>query len=277
MPADSVVSVKAITKRYGDQTVLRDVSLNVAQGQVHCIIGPSGSGKSTLLRCINGLEPVQAGSITVDGTRVGFTERRGRLDRWPERSAAELRARVGFVFQQFNLFPHLTALQNATAAQTIVLGRTRSLASERAQQELARVGLAGKQDMYPRSLSGGEQQRVAIARALAMDPKVILFDEVTSALDPELVDEVLTVMSELAAEGMTMIVVTHEMRFAREVGDHVLFIEKGSVVEEGRCSDVFTRPRQERTAEFLRNHLPPVDGAPAGPSELATATAGAPA
>jgi polar amino acid transport system ATP-binding protein len=184
---------------------------------------------------------------------------------------------VGFVFQQFNLFPHLTALQNATAAQTIVLGRTRSLASERAQQELARVGLAGKQDMYPRSLSGGEQQRVAIARALAMDPKVILFDEVTSALDPELVDEVLTVMSELAAEGMTMIVVTHEMRFAREVGDHVLFIEKGGVVEEGRCSDVFTRPRQERTAEFLRNHLPPVDGAPAGPSELATATAGAPA
>ena len=233
-----------VHKRFGALHVLRGVSLEVGRGSVVCVIGPSGSGKSTLLRCVNLLEPPDEGRILLEGREItGKSDR--RLDR------DYVRRRVGMVFQQFNLFPHKTPIQNVSLAQKTVLDRTRGGGREKAQALLTRVGLADKMDEYPERLSGGQQQRVAIARALAMDPHVMLFDEVTSALDPELIKEVLDVMRELADEGMTMIVVTHEMGFAREVGDHVIFMDEGLVVEEGPPAEVLGNPRQERTKRFL--------------------------
>jgi polar amino acid transport system ATP-binding protein len=231
-----------VHKSFGKLHVLRGISLSVGRGDVVCVIGPSGSGKSTLLRCINLLEPPEQGRIELEGqdiTRASKTE------------LNFVRRRVGMVFQQFNLFPHKTALQNVTLAQRTVLDRSDAEANAKGKALLERVGLADKMREYPERLSGGQQQRVAIARALAMDPHVMLFDEVTSALDPELIKEVLDVMRELAAEGMTMVVVTHEMRFAGEVGDHVVFMDDGVIVEEGRPEDILETPREERTKRFL--------------------------
>jgi polar amino acid transport system ATP-binding protein len=253
--AQPLVRIEDATKSYGQHRVLDGVSIDVAANEVLCIIGPSGSGKSTLLRCINGLEPIQSGRIQVDGTIVGYETRNGVARRWTEKSAARHRARVGMVFQQFNLFAHLTVLDNVIRPQVLAAGRPRSVARENALRLLARVGLAEKASAYPKHLSGGQQQRVAIARSLAMDPAVILFDEVTSALDPELVNEVLHVIRSLRDDGITMIVVTHEMRFAREVGDRVAVMEAGRVIEQGLCSEVFSNPQQARTAAFLNAHL----------------------
>ena len=238
-----------IHKRFGKLEVLRGVNLEVKRGEVVCILGPSGSGKSTLLRCVNLLEPPEEGEIFLEGRDIC------RGDDAPSGEAGwELnfvRQQVGIVFQQFNLFPHKTALQNVTMAPEKVLGRSAAEARESGRALLERVGLGDKVDEYPERLSGGQQQRVAIARALAMDPHVMLFDEVTSALDPELVKEVLDVMRELAAEGMTMLVVTHEMGFAREVGDQVVFIDGGVIVEQGPPAQVLDSPREERTKKFL--------------------------
>jgi polar amino acid transport system ATP-binding protein len=246
---EPMLKLEGIHKRFGDLEVLRGIDLEVAKGEVVCVLGPSGSGKSTLLRCINVLEPPEEGEIFLEGHDIC---------RGPSAPAGEagyeldfVRQRVGIVFQQFNLFPHRTALQNVTMAQERVLGRTREEARAKATQLLQRVGLADKIDEYPERLSGGQQQRVAIARALAMDPHVMLFDEVTSALDPELVKEVLDVLRELAGEGMTMIVVTHEMGFARDVGDRVVFMDDGVIVEQGRPDEVLDDPREERTKKFL--------------------------
>jgi polar amino acid transport system ATP-binding protein len=238
-----VLRLEGVHKRFGDLHVLRGVSLEVGRGQVVCVIGPSGSGKSTLLRCINLLEPPDAGRILLEDREI--TGKTTADDR------NYVRRRVGIVFQQFNLFPHKSALENVSLAQLRVLGRKRDEAGAKAQALLARVGLADKMDEYPERLSGGQQQRVAIARALAMDPHVMLFDEVTSALDPELIKEVLDVMRELAAEGMTMIVVTHEMGFARDVCDEVVFMDGGAIVEQGAPAQVLDNPREERTKRFL--------------------------
>jgi polar amino acid transport system ATP-binding protein len=240
-----MLRLDGIHKRFGPLHVLRGVSLEVGRGQVVCVIGPSGSGKSTLLRCINLLEPPDAGRILLEGKTIfgGDDEGAGDVD--------FVRQRVGIVFQQFNLFPHKSAIENVSLAQQKVLGRKPDQAEAKAQALLARVGLVDKMDEYPERLSGGQQQRVAIARALAMDPHVMLFDEVTSALDPELIKEVLDVMRELASEGMTMVVVTHEMGFAREVGDQVVFMDAGVVVEEGAPAQVLDRPREERIKRFL--------------------------
>ncbi|MBK5220380.1 MAG: amino acid ABC transporter ATP-binding protein [Thermoleophilia bacterium] len=238
-----------IHKRFGKLEVLRGVNLDVRKGEVVCILGPSGSGKSTLLRCVNLLEPPEQGEIYLEdqdickGPRSGTGEQSWNLD--------FVRQRVGIVFQQFNLFPHKTALENVTMAQEKVLGRSKSEAKQKGTALLERVGLADKLNEYPERLSGGQQQRVAIARALSMDPHVMLFDEVTSALDPELVKEVLDVLRELASEGMTMLVVTHELGFAREVGDKIVFMDAGVIVEEGRPADVLDAPREERTRKFL--------------------------
>jgi polar amino acid transport system ATP-binding protein len=232
-----------VEKRFGSLHVLRGVDMCVERGQVVCVLGPSGSGKSTLLRCINLLEPPDAGRILVEGreiTAFGDTE---EID--------YVRRRIGLVFQQFNLFPHKSALENVVLAQRTVLGRGGQEAREKAQALLERVGLADKVDQYPERLSGGQQQRVAIARALAMDPHVMLFDEVTSALDPELVKEVLDVIRELAAEGMTMVIVTHEIGFAREVADQVIFMDEGVVMEQGPPAQVLENPQNERTRRFL--------------------------
>jgi polar amino acid transport system ATP-binding protein len=244
-----MLRVENIHKRFGDLEVLRGINLEVAGGEVVCVLGPSGSGKSTLLRCVNLLEPPEEGEIYVEGRDIC---------KGPGSAAGEagwqldfVRQRVGIVFQQFNLFPHKTALENVTLAPQKVLGKSAQEARTKATQLLERVGLADKLTEYPERLSGGQQQRVAIARALAMDPHVMLFDEVTSALDPELVKEVLDVMRELAAEGMTMIVVTHELGFAREVGDKVIFMDEGKIVEQGRPADILDNPRQERTKRFL--------------------------
>jgi polar amino acid transport system ATP-binding protein len=245
----SVVKLEGIHKRFGDLEVLKGVDLEIAKGEVVCVLGPSGSGKSTLLRCINLLEPPEQGEIFLEGTDIckgpgsGSGEAGWNLD--------FVRQRVGIVFQQFNLFPHKTALQNVTMAQEKVLGRPTEEARAKGSALLERVGLADKLDEYPERLSGGQQQRVAIARALAMDPHVMLFDEVTSALDPELVKEVLDVIRELAEEGMTMFVVTHEIGFAREVGDRVVFMDDGVIVEQGKPADVLDNPREERTKKFL--------------------------
>jgi polar amino acid transport system ATP-binding protein len=231
-----------VHKSFGALHVLRGVNLSVRRGEVVCVIGPSGSGKSTLLRCINLLEPPERGRVVLEGTDITRAHK------------AELnfvRRRVGMVFQQFNLFPHKTALQNVTIAQRTVLERSEVEARAKGKALLERVGLADKMNEYPERLSGGQQQRVAIARALAMDPHVMLFDEVTSALDPELVKEVLDVMRELAADGMTMVVVTHEMFFAGEVGDQVAFMDEGLIVEHGSPEDVLETPREERTRRFL--------------------------
>jgi glutamine transport system ATP-binding protein len=235
-----VVKITDIHKHFGPLHVLKGVSLDVAQGEVVVIIGPSGSGKSTLLRCLNYLEPVQGGEIWIDGVR---------LDR--HKNIREIRAEVGMVFQSFNLFPHLTVLRNVMLAPLVVRKRPDAEVREEALALLAKVGLQDKTEAYPIQLSGGQQQRVAIARALAMRPKLMLFDEVTSALDPELVREVLDVMKQLARDGMTMLVVTHEMGFAREVAHRVVFMDEGRIVEQGSAADVFDRPQHARTREFL--------------------------
>ena len=243
-----MISVRGVGKSYGEHRVLDTVNLEVAKGEVVCIIGPSGSGKSTLLRCINGLEHYDEGEIAIDGAA---------LHREHE-SIHALRSEVGMVFQRFNLFPHRTALENVMEGPVYVKGVPRAAAKELAAALLAKVGLAQKLDAYPAKLSGGQQQRVAIARALAMQPKAILFDEPTSALDPELVGEVLKVMLTLAREGMTMVVVTHEMGFAAEVARRVLFLDHGRVVEEGTAQQILADPKHERTRDFLQRVLKPV-------------------
>jgi len=247
--AESMLKLEDIHKRFGDLEVLRGVNLDVAKGEVVCVLGPSGSGKSTLLRCVNLLEPPEQGEIFLEGRDIckgpgsGTGESSWELD--------FVRQRVGMVFQQFNLFPHKTVLENVTMAPEKVLDKPRAEVKAKATALLERVGLSDKLSQYPERLSGGQQQRVAIARALAMDPQVMLFDEVTSALDPELVKEVLDTMRELAAEGMTMLVVTHEMEFAKEVGDQVVFMDGGVIVEQGRPIDVLDNPCEERTKKFL--------------------------
>jgi polar amino acid transport system ATP-binding protein len=248
-----MVRIEGVHKRFGDLEVLKGVSLEVRPGEVVCIIGPSGSGKTTLLRCINFLESYDAGRIYVDDELVGYRERDGRLVPAREKDIARVRAETAMVFQQFNLFPHMTALHNVAFGPMKVRGLSKDEAQRRARELLARVGLAEKADAYPAQLSGGQQQRVAIARALAMEPKVMLFDEVTSALDPELVGEVLAVMEGLAAShGVTMIVVTHEMMFAREAADRVIFMDDGLIVEEGPPDAVIGSPRSDRLRAFLR-------------------------
>jgi polar amino acid transport system ATP-binding protein len=240
-----------VSKNYGDLNVLRDIDLTVGAGEVISLIGPSGSGKSTLLRCVNHLERIERGSITVDGELIGYRRVGNHAYELPEKAIAKQRARIGMVFQNFNLFGHMTALENVVEAPVHVLGIPRREAESLAKDLLARVGLADKINNYPRMLSGGQQQRVAIARALAMKPKVILFDEPTSALDPELVGEVLDVMRALASDGMTMMVVTHEMSFAREVCDRIAFMEGGRIVECSTPSEVLDNPAFERTRAFL--------------------------
>jgi polar amino acid transport system ATP-binding protein len=247
--AEPMVKLQGICKRFGDLEVLKGVDLEVGRGEVVCILGPSGSGKSTFLRCVNLLEPPEEGEIFIEGHDICKGPGSGTGEQSWELNY--VRQRVGIVFQQFNLFPHKTALENVTLAQERVLGRSRQEARAKATELLERVGLGDKLNQYPEMLSGGQQQRVAIARALAMDPHVMLFDEVTSALDPELVKEVLDTMRELAEEGMTMIVVTHEIGFAREVADRVVFMDGGVIVEQGPPADVLESPREERTRRFL--------------------------
>lgn len=246
-----MVRAEQVCKSFGALQVLKGVTLSVERGHVLVLVGPSGSGKSTFLRCINHLETLSAGRLYVDGELIGYRESRGKLYEMSPRQAAKQRRDIGMVFQHFNLFPHRTALANIIEAPVRVKGVAKSQAVERARELLAQVDLSDKADAYPAQLSGGQQQRVAIARALAMDPKLMLFDEPTSALDPELVGEVLTVMKGLAAEGMTMIVVTHEMGFAREVADQLVFMDGGVVVESGPPREVLSHPRQERTKAFL--------------------------
>jgi polar amino acid transport system ATP-binding protein len=249
------VLAQGVRKSFGDHEVLRGIDVEVAPQQVLSIIGPSGSGKSTLLRCINHLERIDGGRLSVDGELVGYREHNGRLHELRESEVARRRAGIGMVFQRFNLFPHMTALENVAAAPVHVKGVSKGEALAQARQLLVRVGLEAKRDAYPGQLSGGQQQRVAIARALAMRPKLMLFDEATSALDPELVGEVLDVMRGLAEDGMTMIVVTHEMGFAREVSDVLVFMDQGRVLEAGDPRTVLSAPRTERCREFLRRVL----------------------
>ena len=244
-----------VHKRFGRLDVLRGVTMDVGRGEVVVIIGPSGSGKTTFLRCINHLERVDAGKIYVDGELVGYREKNGRLVEDREAEVARKRAAIGMVFQRFNLFPHLTALGNVVEAPLRVKKLPRREAGELGRELLGKVGLADKLDAYPAQLSGGQQQRVAIARALAMQPKLMLFDEATSALDPELVGEVLEVMKSLAREGMTMIVVSHEMGFTREAADRIVFMDEGVIVEEGPPEELFARPLQPRTQAFLSKIL----------------------
>jgi polar amino acid transport system ATP-binding protein len=251
-PADGkLVVLQRLAKRFGTADILRGVDLEVARGEVVVIIGPSGSGKTTLLRCINFLEDYQGGRILVDGELVGYRDGNGRLTRLPDAQIARMRADVGMVFQGFNLFPHMTALDNVMLGLCKVRKLPEADARQRAVSWLERVGLKDKLTSYPAQLSGGQQQRVAIARAVAMEPKVMLFDEVTSALDPELVGEVLGVMADLARSGMTMLVVTHEMRFAREVGDRIVFMDQGVVVEQGTPQQLFGNPQSDRLKSFL--------------------------
>ncbi len=240
-----MVRLEGVRKSFGDNLVLDGIDLEVAPGEVLVIIGPSGSGKSTLLRCVNLLEPIQSGRIFLEGEEI---TRKGA-------HVSAIRQRIGIVFQQFNLFPHLTAIDNLTLAARRIRKMRRREAEGRARELLTRVGLEEKADQHPHQLSGGQQQRVAIARALMMQPHVMLFDEVTSALDPELVGEVLVVMRDLARDGMTMLIVTHEMQFAREVGDRVVFMDGGKIVEQGNPIDVLDRPTEERTQQFLRRTL----------------------
>jgi ABC-type polar amino acid transport system ATPase subunit len=247
-----VVRVRGLCKRFGEHEVLRGIDLEVERGETLAVIGPSGSGKSTLLRCINHLELPTSGTVEIDGVpfATSVASRRRR-----ERHLNAMRAQVGMVFQRFNLFPHRTALGNVMEGLIVVRRFSREEAAARAGAMLERVGLAGKADAYPSQLSGGQQQRVAIARALVMEPNVMLFDEATSALDPELIEEVLAVMRRLAEDGMTMIVVTHEMGFARDVARHVIFMDRGSIVERGEPAAIFVRPQHERTRSFLRKVL----------------------
>ena len=253
--AGPMVRAERVCKDFGALKVLRGVTLEVQTGQVLVMVGPSGSGKSTFLRCINHLENISAGRLYVDGELVGYRESRGKLHELPPREAAKQRREVGMVFQHFNLFPHRTALENVAEAPIHVKKTKRDRAVARAEELLDQVGLSDKAGAYPAQLSGGQQQRVAIARALAMDPKLMLFDEPTSALDPELVGEVLGVMKKLAGEGMTMLVVTHEMGFAREVADQLVFMDNGVIVESGSPRDVLTNPQHERTKAFLSKLL----------------------
>jgi polar amino acid transport system ATP-binding protein len=253
MPAEPLIRAENVRKRFGDSWILRGVSLDVYKGEVLVVIGPSGSGKTTLVRCINALEPIDEGRITVAGRLMGCREHRGRTVALPERLIARQRRHVGMVFQRFNLFPHLTALDNVMVAPIRVLGRRAADIRQEAMDLLERVGLAAKLDSYPGQLSGGQQQRVAIARALAMKPEALLFDEPTSALDPETVGEVLDVMRGLARSGMTMVVVTHEMTFAREVADRILMLDEGLVVETAAAEIFFAAPTQARTRQFLRS------------------------
>ncbi|MDY0914126.1 amino acid ABC transporter ATP-binding protein [Rathayibacter festucae] len=250
-----MVQATGVHKQYGGNLVIRGIDLTVASGEVTCLLGPSGSGKSTFLRCINHLEKIDAGTISVAGELVGYRRHNGRLHELRDAEIATRRSEIGMVFQQFNLFPHLTVLENLIEAPVLVRREKVSDATARARVLLDRVGLGAKADAYPRSLSGGQQQRVAIARALAMRPRLMLFDEPTSALDPELVGEVLDVMRDLAAEGMTMIVVTHEIGFAREVADTVTFMDGGVVVESGPPERILADPQHERTRAFLSKVL----------------------
>jgi polar amino acid transport system ATP-binding protein len=250
-----MVLSEGVHKRFGRQEVLKGITLAVQPGEVMCLLGPSGSGKSTFLRCINHLEKINAGRLSVDGELVGYRQVGEKLHELREGEIARKRAEIGMVFQHFNLFPHMTALENVTCAPIRVKKVARAAAQERARELLGRVGLADKLEAYPAQLSGGQQQRVAIARALAMEPKLMLFDEPTSALDPELVGEVLQAMQQLARDGMTMIVVTHEIGFAREVADTVVFMDGGVVVESGPPAEVLANPRHERTRTFLSKVL----------------------
>ncbi len=250
-----MVKAEGVHKRFGRLEVLKGINLEVQRGQVLCMLGPSGSGKSTFLRCINHLEKINAGRLSVDGELVGYRESGGKLYELHDREICQKRAEIGMVFQHFNLFPHKTALENVTLAPTLVAGLSRREADERGRELLNRVGLGDKIEVYPVALSGGQQQRVAIARALAMQPKLMLFDEPTSALDPELVGDVLDAMRQLAADGMTMIVVTHEMGFAREVADTAVFMDDGVVVEAGPPREVLVNPAHERTKAFLSKVL----------------------
>ena len=255
MGASAMVKAESVFKNYGRLEVLRGIDLEVRPKEVMCIIGPSGSGKSTFLRCINHLEKIDAGRLSVDGELVGYQQRGDKLYELRDDEVSKKRSEIGMVFQSFNLFPHMTALQNVVEAPLRVKRESREVAVDRGRKLLERVGLAEKMNVYPKQLSGGQQQRVAIARALAMEPKLMLFDEPTSALDPELVGEVLDVMRGLAEDGMTMIVVTHEMGFAREVGDTLVFMDEGVVVEKGKPRDVLANPQQERTQAFLSKVL----------------------
>ncbi|MFE7856160.1 amino acid ABC transporter ATP-binding protein [Streptomyces sp. NPDC101209] len=250
-----MVRAEGVRKHFGKLEVLKGIDLTVERGQVCCLLGPSGSGKSTFLRCINHLEKVDGGRLTVDGDLVGYRQHGNKLHELREREVAQRRRDIGMVFQRFNLFPHMTALENITEAPVKVGAVAKSEARDLARQLLAQVGLADRGHHYPAQLSGGQQQRVAIARALAMKPKLMLFDEPTSALDPELVGDVLDVMRRLAADGMTMVVVTHEIGFAREVGDTAVFMDEGVVVEAGHPSQVLVEPTQERTRAFLSKVL----------------------
>jgi polar amino acid transport system ATP-binding protein len=255
MPSSPAVSIQGVHKYYNEFHALRGIDLEIARGEVCVAIGPSGSGKSTLLRCINQLEEITAGKVHVGGELQGYREIDGRLHILSSRRVAEQRRRTGMVFQRFNLFPHMTALENVIEGPVQVKGTPRDEARERGLALLDRVGLQGLGPRYPNQLSGGQQQRVAIARALAMDPEVMLFDEPTSALDPELVGEVLDVIKDLARTGMTMMLVTHEIGFAREVGDHLVFMDRGMIVERGKPADVLNTPRETRTQAFLSKVL----------------------
>jgi len=250
--AQPLVHAVNVHKSFHDNEVLKGVDLDVRSGEVVCLLGPSGSGKTTFLRCINQLETIQGGRIWIDGELAGYDDRNGKLYRLTDKKIANQRREIGMVFQRFNLFPHMTALENVMEAPVKVKKVSKAQARERGLELLKRVGLGDRCDHYPAQLSGGQQQRVAIARALAMDPKLMLFDEPTSALDPELVGEVLNVMRELAKAGMTMIVVTHEMGFARDVADEVVFMDGGVVVEQGPPQEVFNNPKHERTKTFLK-------------------------
>jgi len=250
-----MVKAEQVCKSFGRLDVLKGIDLEVARGEVMCIIGPSGSGKSTFLRCINHLEKINAGRIWVDGELIGYRERGGQLHEQRDSEIVDCRAEIGMVFQSFNLFPHLTVMENVMEGPLRVLHRDRSWTRQKALAALTEVGLEAKRDAYPGQLSGGQMQRVAIARALAMEPELILFDEPTSALDPELVGEVLEVMRRLAREGMTMVVVTHEIAFAKNVADAVVFMDDGVVVEQGPPAEVLANPQEPRTRAFLNSVL----------------------
>ena len=252
----ATVQIRNLCKSYGSHQVLTNINLDVERGEVVCVIGPSGSGKSTLLSCVNFLEPYDSGEVLIDGELVGYRRNgSGKLVPVSERQLNKTREHIGIVFQQFNLFPHMTALQNVIEAPIQVSGVPKERAIERGRALLAKVGLSEKQNSYPSQLSGGQQQRVAIARSLAMEPKVMLLDEVTSALDPELVGEVLAVMQSLARDGLTMLVVTHEMGFAREVSDRIIFMDAGEIVEQGRPEDIFGVAQAPRLKSFLARYL----------------------
>jgi polar amino acid transport system ATP-binding protein len=253
--SDLMVCAEGVRKHFGRLEVLRGIDLEVRTGEVLCIIGPSGSGKSTFLRCINHLEKIDGGRLTVDGELVGYREHSGKLYELRDREVGQRRAQLGMVFQHFNLFPHMTVIDNVTIGPVKVKHEQKAVAVRRAMELLQRVGLVEKADVYPRQLSGGQQQRVAIARALGMQPKLMLFDEPTSALDPELVGDVLDVMRSLAEDGMTMVVVTHEMGFAREVGDSLVFMDEGVIIESGPPKSVLSNPKHQRTQAFLSRIL----------------------